>query len=119
MLDLDQGGPGRGLLALVVALLEIIQEALVHAAMRRVEGGSLTDAEIERLGDALAEIEDAVIGIKAENGVDDAVQDVRNSLDRIVGDVIDVVSGRFAQAGEIQPAEIQRAEGGRVDAQCA
>jgi len=65
MLDLEEANPGQGLLALVVALLEVVKEALVHAAVRRVEGGRLSDSEIERLGDALAELEDAVDQIKA------------------------------------------------------
>lgn len=114
MLDLDEGSAGRGLLALVVALLEIIQEALVYAATRRVEGGALTDAEIDRLGDALAEIEDAMIGIKAENDVDDAVRDLRSSLDRVVGDVIDVVSGRPAGPSGGGRIESGRIESGRI-----
>ncbi len=60
MLDLEGDNLRQGLLALVVALLEVVKEALVHAAVGRVEGGRLSDAEIERLGDALAELEDAV-----------------------------------------------------------
>ena len=72
-LDLEERNLSHGLLALVVALLEVVKEALVHAAVRRVEGGRLSDAEIERLGDALAELEDAVDQIKAEHGVADAV----------------------------------------------
>jgi hypothetical protein len=93
MLDLEQDHPGQGLLALVVALLEVVKEALVHAAVRRVEGGSLGDSEIERLGDALAELEDAVDQIKAEHGVADAVRSVRDDLDGLVGDLIHAVAG--------------------------
>ncbi len=38
MLDLEEGNLRQGLLALIVALLEVVKEALVHAALRRVEG---------------------------------------------------------------------------------
>lgn len=93
MLDLEERNPGHGLLALVVALLEVVKEALVHAAVRRVEGGRLSDAEIERLGDALAELEDAVDQIKAEHGVADAVQSVRGDLDGLAGNLIHAMSG--------------------------
>ena len=93
MLDLKEGNPGQGLLALVVALLEVVKEALVHAAVRRVEGGTLSDSEIERLGDALAELEDAVDQIKAEHGVADAVRSVRDDLDGLVGDLIHAMAG--------------------------
>jgi hypothetical protein len=94
MLDLEEDNPGRGLLALVIALLEVVKEALVHAAVRRVEGGRLSDSEIERLGDALAELEDAVDQIKAEHGVVDAVRSVRDDLDELVGDLIHAVAAR-------------------------
>jgi hypothetical protein len=93
MLDLKEENLGQGLLALVIALVEVVKEALVHAAIRRVEGGRLSDAEIERLGDALAELEDAVDQIKAEHGVADAVQGVRDDLDGLVGDIIHAMAG--------------------------
>ena len=93
MLDLEEDNLGQGLLALVIALLEVIKEALVHAAVGRVEGGRLNDSEIERLGDALAELEDAVDQIKAEHGVVDAVRSVRDDLDGLVADLIHGVAG--------------------------
>lgn len=93
MLDIDERNLGRGLLALVIALVEVIKDALVHAAVRRVEGGTLTDAEIERLGNALAELEDAVEAIKAEHGVTDAVLGVRDDLDGLIGDVVHAMAG--------------------------
>ena len=93
MLDLEGDNLRQGLLALVVALLEVVKEALVHAAVRRVEGGRLSDTEIERLGNALAELEDAVDQIKAEHGVADAVRNVRDDLDGLVGDLIHGMAG--------------------------
>jgi hypothetical protein len=93
MLELEEDNLGQGLLALVVALLEVVKEALVHAAVGRVEGGRLSDSEIERLGDALAELEDAVDQIKTEHGVADAVRSVRNNLDGLVGDLVHAVAG--------------------------
>jgi hypothetical protein len=94
MLDLEEGNLRHGLLALVIAIVEVVKDALVHAAARRVEGGKLSDAEIERLGDALAELEDAVDQIKAEHGVTDAVLGVRDDLDGLVGDLVDAMAGR-------------------------
>jgi Gas vesicle protein K len=94
MLDLEEDNLGQGLLALVMALLEVVKEALVHAAVRRVEGGRLSDREIERLGDALAELEDAVDQIKAEHGIADAVRRVRDDLDGLVGDLVHAMGPR-------------------------
>jgi gas vesicle protein GvpK len=93
MLELERGDLRQGLLALVIALLDVVREALVHAAIRRVEGGRLSEEEVERLGDALAELEEAVAQIKAEHGVEAAVQGVRDDLDEMVGRLIATVAG--------------------------
>ena len=44
---------GQGLGQVVVAVLEILRDLLERQAIRRVESGSLTPDEIERLGQAL------------------------------------------------------------------
>jgi len=44
---------GRGLGQVVVAVLEILRDLLERQAIRKVESGSLTSDEIERLGQAL------------------------------------------------------------------
>jgi len=109
MLDLEEGNLRQGLLALVVALLEVVKEALVHAALRRVEGGRLSDAEVERLGDALAELEEAVAQIKSEHGVDEAVQSLRDDLDQVVSKLIDTMIGREQWSEETERIHAQRA----------
>ena len=109
MLDLEEGNLRQGLLALVVALLEVVKEALVHAALRRVEGGRLNDAEVERLGDALAELEEAVAQIKAEHGVEKAVQGVRDDLDEVVSKLIDTMIGRERWSSGTERTDAQRA----------
>ncbi len=53
---LDEKNLKSGLLGLVVALVEIIQELLERQALRRIEGGSLSDMEVERLGESLCEL---------------------------------------------------------------
>jgi hypothetical protein len=44
---------GNGLAKLVLALVNVIHELLERQAMRRIEGGSLTGAQVEALGEAL------------------------------------------------------------------
>src|ERR1035441_6941476 len=117
MLDLEESNLSQGLLALIVALLEVIKEALVHAAVRRVEGGRLTDAEVERLGDALAELEEAVAQIKAEHGVAEAVQGVRDDLDQVVSKLIDTMIGREQWSGETERSQMERSQMERSHAQ--
>lgn len=43
----------QGLAKLVLALLKLLHDLMEHQALRRVEGGSLSPADIEKLGDAL------------------------------------------------------------------
>jgi hypothetical protein len=109
MLDLEEKNLATGLLALVIALLEVVKEALVHAAVDRVEGGRLSDSEVERLGDALAELDDAVSQLKLEHGVEEAVRSVRHDLDQVVGGLVDTVAGRRLVTGEVTPPDAGQA----------
>jgi hypothetical protein len=87
-IELDEGNLKNGLLGLVVALVEIVQEVLERQALRRIEGGRLTDEEIERLGIALADLREALDGIKEDNDLEDAVRTVRDGLDKVADDLI-------------------------------
>ena len=50
IVDIDEKSLKHGVLGLVIALVEIIKDALQLQAVRRMEGGSLTEEEMERLG---------------------------------------------------------------------
>lgn len=91
----------QGLLGLVMALVEIIQEVLADAALKRVQGGSLNDEEIERLGDAMAAIEEAIAEIKVELGVVGVTQDIRNQLDGLVNDLVTTMTASDATASAL------------------
>ena len=47
----------HGLAQLVLTLIELIRKLVEKQAIRRVEGGSLSDEEIERLGETLMKLE--------------------------------------------------------------
>jgi hypothetical protein len=47
---------GRGLGRLVVTLLEVVRQVVERQALRRVDAGDLSPAEIERLGRALMDL---------------------------------------------------------------
>lgn len=87
-INLQEENLKEGILALAIALVEIIRDALKHQALERVEAGSLTDGETERLGTALMELDMAVEQIKVEQGIERSVQSVRDNLDRIAGDMV-------------------------------
>src|SRR5512136_3006196 len=84
----DEDNLKNGLLGLVVALVEIIQELLERQALRRMESGRLSDSEIERLGEALSELTEALDKIKSDNNIGGAVEQVRGELDLAAEDLI-------------------------------
>jgi len=89
VLNIDQDNLKHGILGLVVALVEIIRDALRLQAFKRMEGGSLTEEECERLGRILADLDMAIEEIKEEQGITESVQSVRDGLDSIVDDILD------------------------------
>ncbi|MBE0478220.1 gas vesicle protein K [Candidatus Aerophobetes bacterium] len=88
---MNQNNLKDAVLGLVIALVEIIRDALRLQAFKRMEGGSLTDEEIERLGNSLYALDTAIDEIKGEQGISEAVRSVREGLDTIVDDVIDKI----------------------------
>ena len=70
-LDSDADDIDSGVATLVLTLVEFIRQVLEHQAIRRMEGGSLTDEEVERLGLALMRLQDRLEEVKEVFGVDD------------------------------------------------
>ena len=89
VVDIDEKSLKHGVLGLVIALVEIIRDALKLQAMKRMEGGSLTEEEVERLGQALMDLDIAIEEIKEEQGIAESVKAVRDGLDEIVDDVLE------------------------------
>ena len=89
VLDIDEKNLKHGILGLVIALVEIIRDALKTQALKRMESGNLTEEEIERLGRALTDLDVAIEEIKQEQGINESVQAIRDGLDDIVDDVLD------------------------------
>jgi hypothetical protein len=54
--DAEQLGDGLG--RLVLAVLQLVRDLLERQALRRVDSGSLDDEQIERLGQALMNLDD-------------------------------------------------------------
>ncbi|MFO7985956.1 MAG: gas vesicle protein K [Desulfatiglandaceae bacterium] len=91
-IDIDEKNLKHGVLGLVVALVEIITDALRLQALKRMEGGSLTEAEVNRLGEALMDLNTAVEEMKQEQGITESVKSVRDGLDNIVDDLLDKIA---------------------------
>jgi CRISPR/Cas system-associated endonuclease Cas1 len=87
-LEVDEKNLKQGLLGLVVALVEVIQDLVERQAIRRIEGGSLDEDEIERLGKALIDLDEAIEKIKEDNDLEDVVNSVMGSLDDVAEDLL-------------------------------
>jgi hypothetical protein len=59
-----------GLGKLVLTLIEFLRQVLEHQAVRRMEGGTLSDEEIERLGLALMRLQERLEEIKNQFGLE-------------------------------------------------
>ena len=59
-IDVTTEGVEQGLAQLVLTLVEFLRQLLERQAVRRMEGGSLTDEEVERVGLALMKLEEKV-----------------------------------------------------------
>ena len=102
IVNIEETDLKNGVLGLVVALVEIIKEALRLQAVKRMEGGSLTDEEIDRLGEALMDLDAAIEKIKVEIGITESVKAVREDLDRLVDDLLDTMLNPERWAHEAQ-----------------
>jgi hypothetical protein len=54
-----------------LTLIEVLRKVLEHQAVRRMEGGHLSDAEIEKLGIALLRLNDRMQEMKGIFGLTD------------------------------------------------
>jgi hypothetical protein len=61
----------QGLARLVLTVVELLREVLEHQAIRRMDGGTLSDEEVERLGMALLKLNHRMGELKATFGLTD------------------------------------------------
>lgn len=88
--EADDGG-ASGLMALVVTVIELLVETMEREAIRRMESGQLDPEEIERLGAQLQALEEEMEAIKADQGIDDDVEQLRGDLDSLVSEAVERV----------------------------
>jgi hypothetical protein len=68
-IDVNTEGVEQGLAQLVLTLVEFLRQLLERQAVRRMEGGSLSDEEVERVGLALMKLEERVHQLADQFGV--------------------------------------------------
>lgn len=104
-IDLDKDDLKQGVMGLVMALVEIIQDVLKTQALKRMEGGTLSPEQIEKLGEALMKLDEAIEKIKLDNGISESVKQVRDGLDNLVGDIVDAICDPVRSAVENERRE--------------
>lgn len=76
----------EGLAKLVLALVDLLRQLLEKQAVRRIEAGSLTDDQIERMGETFMKLERKMVELRTAFGLDE--EDLTLSL----GPLRDLVS---------------------------
>jgi len=69
-LDADPESVQRGLVQLVLTLVELLRQLMERQAIRRVEAGGLTDDEVERLGRTLMLLEERMEELREHFGLE-------------------------------------------------
>ena len=69
-LDASPDDVAAGVSQLVLTLVEFVRQVLEHQAVRRMEGGSLTEDEMERLGLALMRLEERLDDVREVFGLE-------------------------------------------------
>jgi hypothetical protein len=69
--EADPENVERGLAQLVLTLIELLRQLMERQALRRVEGGGLSDEQVERLGRTLMLLADRMDELKEAFGLED------------------------------------------------
>jgi hypothetical protein len=61
----------RGLAQLVLTIVELLRQIMERQALRRIDGGGLTEDEVERLGRTFMELDKRMAQLRDEFGLDE------------------------------------------------
>jgi hypothetical protein len=60
----------RGLAQLVLTIVELLRQLMERQALRRIDGGGLTDEQVERLGTTFMQLDRRMEELRIEFGLD-------------------------------------------------
>lgn len=69
-IEADPENIERGLAQLVLTLIELLRQLMERQALRRMEGGTLNDEQIERLGETFMKLEQRMQELTEHFGLD-------------------------------------------------
>ncbi|MDR3539801.1 MAG: gas vesicle protein K [Desulfosporosinus sp.] len=71
--NVNKDNADQGLAKLVLSLVELLRRVMEHEALRRIDGGTLTEREIEEMGETFLKLDNKMVemreifGLKAED----------------------------------------------------
>jgi hypothetical protein len=68
-IDADPESVERGLVSLVLTVVELLRQLMERQALRRVDAGSLTDEQIEKIGLTLMALEERMAELRDHFGL--------------------------------------------------
>ena len=77
-IDADPESVEKGLVTLVLTLVELLRQLMERQALRRVDQGTLTDDQVERVGSTLMALEDRMAELREHFGL--TVEDLNLDL---------------------------------------
>jgi len=75
-INAEPGSAGQELGKLVLTLVEVVRKVLEHQAVRRMDSGTLSPEEVERLGLALLQLRERMDELKDTFGLSDEDLDI-------------------------------------------
>jgi hypothetical protein len=70
-IDADPESVEQGLAQLVLTIVELLRQLMERQALRRIDGGTLSDDEVERVGLALMKLQEKIREIAQQFGLDE------------------------------------------------
>ena len=70
-INADPEGLERGLAQLVLTIVELLRQLMERQALRRIDGGALSDEQVERLGRTFMELDKRMEQLRVEFGLDE------------------------------------------------
>ena len=77
-IDADPESVEKGLVTLVLTLVELLRQLMERQALRRVDQGTLTDDQVEKVGSTLMALEDRMAELREHFGL--TVEDLNLDL---------------------------------------
>jgi hypothetical protein len=69
-IDAEPENVQRGLAQLVLTIVELLRQLMERQALRRIDGGALTEEQVERLGRTFMELDQRMEELRAEFGLE-------------------------------------------------